>query len=620
MNNPRYRPLSSPTNPEEVIEIEADNIETSAGDRLKTLLDIFLAELKQTASASVKKSSTLASPLVSLGLMDGALAPGVTKMTVIGDDMIYRTQNFLMRLSACYQLYGCPVHIIEVNMPKVASGLGLAADFTVFPTHQLVSFRWFDERQFQQQSTQFFHSAYGFDMYKLQLVDELVRLISSYASTQSSASTTAHGNGKQAEVQSKPLSSQLGERSSEGVRMEILTLASSGPGVFSSTSTLPSTRSIRTGKQSAASLKRAADIEDAPNSPLVTANETPSYFTTFAKIAVENGITHLESIVNHRFLYSDRLQLLLKALVSAGCTGVFFNGNFEDMLVSFVLGSAVAALSWLSKSPSFHRVYEFLSAFIVSFLVHAYGKLVHPICYSSVTMSAVMWLQQGADITLAIVEILTRKLASGTTRLFSGLILSALIGFGMEVGTALFASFVKVSIHDVYAESTCSDSRGISFLLQLPILLVVTVSSNALMNTHRDQMMPMVIVSICAFIVSTVASRLFGENLAAVFGAFTTAVLSNLYASWSGDPPIICMLSGLLTLVPGTLAVKGFSMLADGDDTGGIGFVVDVLLVAMSLSVGLFMGSFVIEPIETRAWFNKLRNIETRPGFTENSS
>lgn len=46
-----------------------------------------------------------------------------------GGDIDEQIQLFLKRLTNSYINFGCPTHLIELNMPKVAEGLGVLATF-----------------------------------------------------------------------------------------------------------------------------------------------------------------------------------------------------------------------------------------------------------------------------------------------------------------------------------------------------------------------------------------------------------------------------------------------------------------------------------------------------------
>jgi uncharacterized membrane protein YjjP (DUF1212 family) len=90
-------------------------------------------------------------------------------------------EQFLTELCSSYQQFGCPTHTNEVNMKRVARGLGIDADFTIMPSYSIMTVRKIKTTSgMMKQHTVSFPSSSGFDFYKLQLVDELAMRISTF--------------------------------------------------------------------------------------------------------------------------------------------------------------------------------------------------------------------------------------------------------------------------------------------------------------------------------------------------------------------------------------------------------------------------------------------------------
>jgi hypothetical protein len=53
--------------------------------------------------------------------------------------LIRNIKAFIIHLTTHYNQYGCPVHVLEYAMPRVASGLGLKLDLAILPTFILVN-------------------------------------------------------------------------------------------------------------------------------------------------------------------------------------------------------------------------------------------------------------------------------------------------------------------------------------------------------------------------------------------------------------------------------------------------------------------------------------------------
>ena len=127
------------------------------------------------------------------------------------------------------------------------------------------------------------------------------------------------------------------------------------------------------------------------------------------------------------------------------------------MWISLLLGVLVARIELISNySPSFSRIFEFSATFLVSIIVRTISYRWRTVCYRAIVMSTMVFSLQGVTITLSFIDLMTRDLISGTTRLFYGLLVSAMIGFAMELSTSTYASIVGQSYDDILSASNLS--------------------------------------------------------------------------------------------------------------------------------------------------------------------
>ncbi len=75
-----------------------------------------------------------------------------------------------------------------------------------------------------------------------------------------------------------------------------------------------------------------------------------------------------------------------------------------------------------------------------------------------------------------------------------------------------------------------------------------------------------------------------------VLSSAAVGLVGGMQSRLTNHPPLINVLSGLQMLVPGGLGARGAARaMAGGDATGGLGFGASMLIVALEISVGLFM-------------------------------
>ena len=394
------------------------------------------------------------------------------------EEVSAQIESFLVRLIVLYQMFGCPTHIIEVNVPKVAHGLGVHVDVAVFPTFALVS-----TYRNRRKQLQFHASTSGLDMFRLQLVDELVRRIASYATTEPPKTLTdkaaldtneltnrleslqripmpdldsslnggrrvSNGSGTEARRISNDYPSAnfnprdnnysaaavaaargdattnlrdsptVHRRSSEAstrrstdnilqavateegslrgtstidLKQMILDLASYGPGFYTPpTSALPGGGSLNNSSTAATKPEVTKDVAMAEFSSVRGDRATTSklagggagggsggasdvlsqlrsrqmkmmqrkHASAFSKIAVEDAMERLSQIMHSKPLYPFPVQCLLTGIAAAGCCGLFFHGNWLDILFALIFGVLVAVIGLLNRNVQFSRVYE----------------------------------------------------------------------------------------------------------------------------------------------------------------------------------------------------------------------------------------------------------------------
>ncbi|KAJ3053341.1 hypothetical protein HK097_004479, partial [Rhizophlyctis rosea] len=318
----------------------------------------------------------------------------------------------------------------------------------------------------------------------------------------------------------------------------------------------------------------------------------------FEFIAVEDATKRLKQIVGLPDLYPGWLQHLMAGIGAGGTCGLFFKGSWWDVGVSTVLGVWTGWLGvWCEGENTLDKVYEFIGAFLIAAVTRAMIHYGVPLCYSAVTLSSIMNIVQGVTITLAMVELATRNLISGTTRLAYGLTMTGIIGYGLDLGATVTSRILQIS--KLPDQKECAAPLDPKWYA---VLFVPTVVCYCLtLNAHVRQLPPMLFAGTIAFLVDYFTGDYVGPNLSSALAAFTTGVASNIHSRWTGAPAIVGDMAGLNVLVPGALAVRGVGLLLDGTDvTNGLGLVASVLIVALSLGIGLFMAGVIVSiPVES---------------------
>jgi len=688
---------------------------------MQRMLDIEMGKLRPRGDSKLSEESkekAVEQKEVLKTLLDIFLEANEEEQNLNNDDhaprmsqaLIEQVESFLRQLSLCYQSYGCPTHTLEVTMKKVGKGLGVDVQFIVFPSHTIFEISDVQtDRGMYRKHSEFFRTSSGFNFYKLQLVDELARRISSYAIDVDPIAAQANvGLGETVideaferarayseEIASQPVvaADQLSDPPCSG---NFADSTDTVPGIAIGSDTSPN--NIDTTHSEYAAVPTLEDIEegmrrnsmklsDQPKSTLpppppppqpVQIDELPEikhelpkepyynllpkmrqrhaektlrygkssklhglgkmildlarlgpnvyavagekrtrnakYRNLFSKLAVEDGIGLIRAIMKQKPLYSDWFKSVLLGIASFGCCGLFFGGGWTDMWVSLLLGFLVARIEFISAyAPSFSRVYEFFATFVVSIIVRAVIQGITTLCYRAVVMSSIVFSLQGVTITLSFIDLMTKDLISGTTRLFYGLLISAMIGFAMDVSTSTYAALAQRTYDEVLADSDCGPERGVNPNWYPLLLIITTVSFNLLVEAHKNQLLQMELISIASYAVYYFTSDEVSSQLPTILAAFTAACLANLYCRFTGHPAIVYIIPTVFLLVPGSVAASSFYTVLTLDLQGGMNLAFSVVTGALAIAIGLFGASAVVQVPEVEDIFERMKAIYPGP-------
>jgi uncharacterized membrane protein YjjP (DUF1212 family) len=339
-----------------------------------------------------------------------------------------------------------------------------------------------------------------------------------------------------------------------------------------------------------------------------------SYRAVFSKLAVEDGVALIRAIMKKKPLYSDWFKSFLLGVASFGCAGLFFGGGWNDMWISFLLGVMVARIETISQyRPSFSRVFEFTATFIASIIIRAINQYWMRLCYRAVLMSTIVWSLQGVTITMAFIDLMTKDLVSGTTRLFYDMLVSAMIGFAMDLSTSTYAALARRSYTDVVNDGSCDASRLIDHNWYPLLLVITTLAFNILIEAHVKQLLQMEIICVCCYVVYYFTAEQLNSELPTMLAAFTAACVANLYCRFTGHPPVVYIIPAIFLLVPGSVAASSFYNVFTADLSGGLDLAFSVVTGALAIAIGLFGASAVVQVPDVEEFFHKVNALYPGP-------
>jgi uncharacterized membrane protein YjjP (DUF1212 family) len=307
-----------------------------------------------------------------------------------------------------------------------------------------------------------------------------------------------------------------------------------------------------------------------------------------AEIGVEQADLRLREIDTAPARYGRPLTTLAFGLAS-GMAARFFGGGLLEMGLALVLGLVTGLLAVLAgRSVTVDRIFEFLVAAVVTFLAAGFATSVVPVASGIVIVASLVVLLPGLSLTLALNELGTGHLVSGTAR-FSGAMMTFLkIGIGVGVGRKL-AEFLPGAI----AEAT---PQVLPWWTLWVALLVTPPALGVLFRARLREMSWIVLGTTVAYWGSRLGVAQLGPLLGAVTGACLAGLTANLFARWRRRPAVVLIVPALILLVPGSIGYNSLSLLMRSDVVSGVDTAVTTMLVAVSLVAGLLLSNVLLPP------------------------
>ena len=166
-------------------------------------------------------------------------------------------------------------------------------------------------------------------------------------------------------------------------------------------------------------------------------------------LTVEEGKKEINQIMLNKPVYNSTLATLSYAVISMTVV-IFLRGTLWDALCSMVIGLFVGIFSETVKKERIDSIAEGVNVFLVTVMA-GLCTTVLPVNAGVVTLSALIVLIPGLMLTMAIKELASQNLTSGTARLTGALMITLKISFGVYLGNEFtqYFGFVNNTITKV---------------------------------------------------------------------------------------------------------------------------------------------------------------------------
>ncbi len=282
-----------------------------------------------------------------------------------------------------------------------------------------------------------------------------------------------------------------------------------------------------------------------------------------------------------------RLAAVVSAGVASATAAVFLGGSAREFAATGVAGLVLGFLSLFARR--FRRaaqLYEMLGAFVVAFIAVMAAAWWGPLSVQIATLAGLITLLPGLTLTIAMTELATGHLVSGTSRLMGALVLFVTIGLGVALGnragTAMFTPAPGI------------DPSPAPFWATWAALAATPFALAVLFRARGRDVGWIWLACIVAFAGARLGARWMGPELGMFVGALALGVASNVRARLLDVPAGVMLVPGLMLLVPGSLGFRSLSSLLARDVVSGVELAFTAVLVAAALVAGLLVANVVV--------------------------
>jgi uncharacterized membrane protein YjjB (DUF3815 family) len=284
-------------------------------------------------------------------------------------------------------------------------------------------------------------------------------------------------------------------------------------------------------------------------------------------------------------------------VLAVGCAAagaaIFSGGGLREVGVAGVLGVLTGACGELARRERWPPgIFQAIAATLVSALAGIATHVVGPLSIYTVTLAGLVVLLPGFTLTVALVELATRHLASGTARLMGALMTFMSLGFGVAAGTLL----ANAALGPPESAIPLPPPAWIEWLA----FVIAPLSFTWLLRAAARDAPWIIAIGFVAVMSGRLGSNVAGPELGMFVGALAVSFASALYLRFLRRPAEILLVPGIFLLVPGSIGFKSIDQLLGKNVVVGVETAFRMIFVAVALMAGMLIGN-ALAPRRRRA-------------------
>lgn len=289
-------------------------------------------------------------------------------------------------------------------------------------------------------------------------------------------------------------------------------------------------------------------------------------------------------------LYPLWLQIICWGL-TGGAVAVMLSASWFGIAAAALTCALLGVLVTQAGDALREGGLEAIAALFSTFLVFALNRIVPGLDVFVVIMSSLIVLIPGLALTIAVTELSTDHLASGSARLSGALVTLMKLSLGVLIGTVIVHWFGWSAEHVASGALPSPPSW-----FRWPALVASAFSFAVLFSTRKKDFHIAMAAAIVSYLISRAGVAAGGLEFGVLLASMSIAILANLYGRIFKQAGALVRVPGIILLVPGTIGYHGATALfLDGGAN-----LADTTLLALRLLIalvgGLLFGNTLLPP------------------------
>lgn len=310
---------------------------------------------------------------------------------------------------------------------------------------------------------------------------------------------------------------------------------------------------------------------------------------------LENNLINIDTAL-HTIKHIDELEsdfphwlyVLAYGIVGAGFS-TLFSGGWADVLASFCLGIITGFINETGKKHYYlSQVIVPLSATVVGFLAIVINHYSGGINYVLVALSGLIVLIPGLGITVAMRELSTNHLVSGSGRMAGAVTVLFLLSFGLALGYMIGQG--------LFGEEEIVKLTPTPEWFRYLAIMVTSLAFAVIFKARMSDIFWIFLSIALAYAGSQIFKIWLEQPFVSLVTAMLISVAGNLYSRASMNPASLMQIPGIILLVPGSMGFSSLTAMYTHDTITGVQAAFSAALIAVAISVGLLAGNLFVPP------------------------